>query len=172
MESIPTWLDGALVPLPKIDVHRRGLRHMAVSVFLTDGDQTLLQQRALTKYHTPGLWANSCCTHPLWGEAAIDCAKRRVFEELGIEGIRPEPVGQIEYRADVGNGMIEHEVVDVFRAPLQRTAAVRPNPDEVLNWRWTSLDELFRDVAAAPERFTPWLKIYLSDHAAQIFGNR
>ena len=68
-QLIPAWVDGDLVPLDKLDVHRRGLRHPAVSVFLLDGDRFLIQRRALGKYHTPGLWANACCTHPLWGEA-------------------------------------------------------------------------------------------------------
>jgi isopentenyl-diphosphate Delta-isomerase len=69
----------------------------------------LIQQRALGKYHTPGLWANTCCTHPHWGED-LACARRRLREELGITGWR-WPAGQVEYRADVGGGLTEHEVV-------------------------------------------------------------
>ncbi|MEC7259391.1 MAG: isopentenyl-diphosphate delta-isomerase, partial [Pseudomonadota bacterium] len=64
---IPAWVDGVLTPCDKLEVHHRGLRHPAVSVFVCHGDHLLIQQRALGKYHTPGVWANTCCTHPLWG---------------------------------------------------------------------------------------------------------
>ena len=86
-DLIPAWLDGNLTPVDKLEVHRRGLRHPAVSVFVMDGSRTLLQRRALGKYHTPGLWANACCTHPHWGEAALDCAARRLYQELGLTGL-------------------------------------------------------------------------------------
>ena len=69
-DLIPAWINGTLTPTDKLEVHRRGLRHKAVSVFVLSGDHVLIQQRALTKYHTPGLWANTCCTHPHWDEAA------------------------------------------------------------------------------------------------------
>ena len=74
-EMIPAWVEGVLQPVEKLAAHLDGLRHKAVSVFVTRGDQLLIQQRALGKYHTPGLWANTCCTHPHWGEADIDCAE-------------------------------------------------------------------------------------------------
>ena len=87
---IPAWVDGKLTPVEKLEVHQRGLRHKAVSVFVMDGpDKVLIQRRALGKYHTPGLWANTCCTHPLWNETAADCAVRRLREELGITGLYP-----------------------------------------------------------------------------------
>ena len=88
-ETIPAWVDGRLVPVDKLEVHRRGLRHPAVSVFLLDGERTLIQRRALGKYHTPGLWANACCTHPRWGEEPAACALRRLREELGVARPRP-----------------------------------------------------------------------------------
>ncbi|MFN4172512.1 MAG: isopentenyl-diphosphate delta-isomerase, partial [Pseudorhodobacter sp.] len=69
-DLIPAWLDGDLRPLDKLDVHRRGLRHLAVSVFVLSAGKVLIQQRAAGKYHTPNLWANTCCTHPHWGETA------------------------------------------------------------------------------------------------------
>ena len=74
---IPAWVDGTLMPVEKLEVHRRGLRHQAISVFVMDGDRVLLQQRALGKYHTPGLWANTCRTHPPWGEDSQTCRRRR-----------------------------------------------------------------------------------------------
>ena len=115
-DPIPAWVDGALAPMDKLDVHLKGVRHKAVSVFVLDGPRVLIQRRALGKYHTPGLWANTCCTHPHWNEAPRDCALRRLSQELGIDGLDPQPVDRVEYRADVGGGMVEHEVVDIFIA--------------------------------------------------------
>ena len=111
---IPAWDQGVLKPLEKLEVHKRGLRHKAVSVFLISDNNVLIQKRASMKYHTPGLWANTCCTHPLWSEDPKECAHRRLKEELGIEV--PELVykNKIDYKADVGNGLIENENVDVF----------------------------------------------------------
>lgn len=168
--EIPAWVRGRLAPVDKIEVHRRGLRHPAVSVFVTDGDRVLLQRRALTKYHTPGLWANTCCTHPHWGESAADCAVRRLSEELGIADLVARHAGTVEYRADVGGGMVEHEVVDVFRARAQAGLSVSPNPAEVMEVRWIGLRRLLAEVGTNPDRFTPWLRIYLADHRETIFG--
>jgi isopentenyl-diphosphate Delta-isomerase len=167
---IPTWVDGTLVPFDKLEAHRRGLRHMAVSVFVMQSARVLIQRRALGKYHTPGLWANSCCTHPLWGEAAEDCAVRRLREELGIAGLAVSHCDRVEYRAEVGGGLTEHEVVDIFRSEAPAGLKVAPNPAEVMAVRWISLPDLAAEVQAAPERFTPWLRIYLAEHSDSIFG--
>ena len=167
---IPAWVDGALVPVDKLEVHRRGLRHPAVSVFVMDGDRTLLQRRALGKYHTPGLWANACCTHPHWGEAPADCAARRLREELGITGLTLAPRERVEYRADVGAGLIEHERVDLFTAAAPASLPLAPDPAEVMETRWITLEALGAEIAAKPETFTPWLRIYLADHSRRIFG--
>ncbi len=167
---IPTWIDGVLTPVDKLEAHQKGLRHKAVSVFVLRGGEILLQRRALGKYHTPGLWANTCCTHPLWEEEPATCAVRRLDEELGITGLTPEFRHRLEYRADVGKGLIEHELVDVFVAHAEDAVALRPNPDEVMDTRWVGLDALRKDIAAHPDRFTPWLKIYLDRHADEIFG--
>jgi isopentenyl-diphosphate Delta-isomerase len=107
-EMIPAWVDGRLQPFGKLEAHRRGLRHKAVSVFVMEGARVLIQKRAAGKYHTPGLWANTCCTHPRWDEEPATCAVRRLREELGITGLYPNHAGRVEYRADVGQGLTEH----------------------------------------------------------------
>ena len=162
-EMIPAWVDGALTPVEKLDVHQRGLRHLAVSVFIMNGNSTLLQRRALGKYHTPGLWANACCTHPRWAETPLDCATRRVREELGLTGLTLARVGGTEYRADVGSGLTEHEVVDLYVAEAPLDVALQLNPDEVMQVAWVSLPELSAQVQSDPARFTPWLRIYLAE---------
>jgi isopentenyl-diphosphate delta-isomerase len=168
---IPTWVEGRLVPFDKLRAHRDGLRHKAVSVFLRNGEAILLQRRALGKYHTPGLWANTCCTHPHWGESAQDCAERRLFEELGITGVAPHHVGQVEYRAAVGDGMVEHEVVDIFLAEASGDIVLSPDAAEVMETRWISLTDLDREIATRPAEFTPWLRIYLGDHRDLLLRN-
>lgn len=167
---IPAWVGGALRPVGKLEAHQRGLRHPAISVFVRAGDAVLIQRRALVKYHTPGLWANTVCTHPHWGEGFADCATRRLDEELGITGLSLSPAGEVEYRADVGGGLIEHEVVQVFTATASRDLPLAPDPAEVMDTAWVALDMLAARVRAAPDRFTPWLRIYLAEHRAQIFG--
>ncbi len=175
---IPAWVDGALTPYPKLAAHREGLRHLAVSVFVlrpsAEGTETLIQRRAAGKYHTPGLWANTCCTHPLWTddgpEAPAACAARRLREELGIEGLEMREAGEVEYRAEVGAGLTEHEVVRLFTAAAPRGLRIAPNAGEVQDIRWMSLRSLAREVVDHPARYTPWLRIYLTEHAGRIFG--
>ncbi|MGV8986676.1 MAG: isopentenyl-diphosphate Delta-isomerase [Cypionkella sp.] len=170
-DMIPTWVAGRLVPMEKLAVHQQGLRHKAVSIFVMQGDHILLQQRAPGKYHSGGLWANTCCTHPHWTEAPDTCARRRLDEELGISGLAVQSVGQVEYRADVGNGMVEHEVVDVFVARATLPPVLRPNPGEVAATAWMTLAELDVALALDPTRFTPWLHIYLGEHRERLFGS-
>ncbi len=168
---IPAWVDGTLVPVEKLEAHERGLRHKAVSVFVLKGNEVLIQRRALGKYHTPGLWANTCCTHPDWNEKPTDCARRRLMDELGMTGVSVRHVGQVEYRADVGEGLIEHEVVEIFVAEATPLMTLDPNPDEVMDTRWVDRAQLTRETQSQPERFTPWLRIYLAEHADLVFGS-
>lgn len=168
--DIPTWVDGVLQPVEKLEAHLRGLKHKAVSVFiLRDGD-VLLQRRALGKYHTPGLWANACCTHPQWDEAGMDCAVRRLDEELGIKGVPLTYRDTVEYRADVGGGLIEHEVVDIFVGEMPARVEPVMNPDEVMDTIWRPLATLAEEVHAKPDTFTPWLQIYLREYSDIIFN--
>jgi isopentenyl-diphosphate Delta-isomerase len=171
---IPAWdAEGALRPIGKLAVHRQGLRHPAVSVFVLRGQEILIQERAAAKYHTPGLWANTCCTHPMWGETAADCARRRLGEELGITGLDLRHVGQVEYRAEVpgkGETLTEHELVEVFVGEAGWPLEMELDPGEVAAVRWVGLEPLRAEIAERPQAFTPWLRIYLERHAKLIFG--
>jgi isopentenyl-diphosphate delta-isomerase len=153
--------DGSLFPIEKMDAHVRGQLHLAVSVFVFDGDLLLLQKRALGKYHCAGLWANSCCTHPHWHETVEACAARRLREELGIS-LSLHRHQTVDYAADVGEGLREHERVTLFSASADHTRLVpSPDPAEVAATRWISVADLRREVTSQPQRFTPWLRIYL-----------
>ena len=167
---IPAWVDGILTPVEKLEVHQRGLRHKAISVFILRGTEVLLQRRALEKYHTPGLWANACCTHPAWEEASDECAIRRLGEELGVKITDLDFRETLEYRADVGGGLTEYEVVDVFIAQADSDLRISPNPEEVMDFEWVEYADLQKRIADTPNVFTPWLRIYMADFAETIFG--
>lgn len=169
-DMIPAWVDGKLQPVEKLEVHKRGLRHKAVSVFVMYGTKTLIQKRAAGKYHSPGRWANTCCTHPLWKEDSKSCALRRLEEELGITGLDVTKSDQVEYRANVGQGLIEHEVVDIFLADWTEQTSLALNLEEVEEVAWVELHELTGLTRENPERYSEWLKIYLEQHMDQIFA--
>ncbi len=153
--------DESLYPIEKMEAHRRGVLHQAVSIFAFSGSDLLIQRRAADKYHCGGLWANTCCSHPHWGESLDDCAERRLEEELGLS-LPMTQVGAIEYTADVGNGLWEHERVAVYHATVDSdTAALRPNRDEVSETRWETLDRLRYEASARPQTIAPWFRIYL-----------
>lgn len=142
----------------KIESHVRGLLHRAFSVVFVregaNGPELLLSQRAEGKYHSAGLWANSCCSHPRDGEATIDAAARRCHEELGMHADGLEEIGAFAYRAAFASGLVEYEYDHVL---LARTPeAPCPDPAEVRSTRWVTLDELSEELASHPERFCAW----------------
>ncbi len=153
--------DGSLYPVDKLQAHVKGLLHLAVSIFVFDGDLLLIQKRASTKYHCAGQWANTCCTHPHWNERLEDCAGRRLQEELGFT-VPLDRHQTLEYAADVGAGLREHERVTLFSAHLDRRSLIlHPDASEVEAVRWLSQAQLRREVSKRPEDFTPWFRIYL-----------
>ena len=169
-DVIPAWVNGVLQPVEKLAVHQRALRHRAVSVFVVAQGRLLVQRRAMGKYHTPGLWANTCCTHPHWGEDDMACAQRRLQQELGITGLALQPRGTVEYSADVGNGLHEHEVVALFLGQASPDVPLAPNPNEVMQTRWVHMSELMAELSETPDIYTPWMRIYMAEHAERIFG--
>ena len=166
---IPAWNKGALEPIEKLEVHKRGLKHKAISIFVFYGEKLLIQQRASNKYHSPELWANTCCSHPNWGESSEDCSRRRIFEELGLKNLELRFIDQIEYKANVGSGLIEHEIVDCFSAFCEKKPEVKMNPEEVKDFAWIDIEQLRKDVKKSPEKFTQWFKIYLNEHFEKLF---
>jgi isopentenyl-diphosphate delta-isomerase len=142
--------------VPKLEAHRRGLRHRAISVII--GDQhgrLLLHRRSANKYHSAGLWTNTCCSHPRPGEAPIDAAVRRLTEEMGIT-CPLTFLFSTQYRADVSNGLIEDEIVHVFGGRFD--GAPKPDPLEVSDWCWIPASEIVRDIDQRPERYTIWFQ--------------
>ncbi len=138
----------------KLDIHRKGLLHRAFSVFLFDGDRLLIQQRASGKYHSAGLWANTCCSHPRVGETVAYAAAKRLQQECGIENVTLREAGSFVYRAEFANGLTEYEVDHVLTG--EYSGPFKADPEEVSGLRYVKLDELKHDMLISPERYAVW----------------
>jgi isopentenyl-diphosphate delta-isomerase len=150
----------------KADVHRRGLLHRAFSIFLVDpAGRVLLQRRSRAKYHSAGLWANSCCGHPRPGERTAAAARRRLGEELGADAPLRYAF-RARYRTELPNGLVENELVYVFFGPAP--AALAPDPAEVAEIAWQDPAALQHDIARRPRRYAYWLRYYMRNHFAAI----
>jgi len=147
-------LDVPLGTCSKAQAHVEGKLHRAFSVFLTDGaGNILLQRRAVTKYHSGGLWTNACCSHPV-GDVLAD-AKVRLVEELGVAA-HIEEVGHFVYRHVFENGMTEYEFDHVLLGQIDRNTPLSPDPAEADAVEWISAAELEKQLTQTPEKFTPW----------------
>jgi isopentenyl-diphosphate Delta-isomerase len=151
---------------PKLPAHRDGRLHRAISVQILDArGRLLLQKRHVAKYHSGGLWTNTCCSHPRPGETAHAAATRRLQEEMGI-ATPLRPLFTTTYRAELDTAMIEHEYVHVFGGIYD--GAVLPNPSEADGFEWSTIDALRDAVARQPNRYSAWFRIYLRDHGDKI----
>jgi isopentenyl-diphosphate delta-isomerase len=156
----------ALGSAGKTAVHRSGQLHRAFSIFVVDArGRILLQQRNPKKYHSGGLWANSCCGHPRPGERTLTAAHRRLHEELGVVSLLSFGFFA-RYQADLDNGMHENEFVYVYFGPLR--SAVAPNPAEVSDIEFLSTAEIERRIARRPGAFVYWLRHYFRHHGREI----
>ncbi len=143
----------------KIEAHKLGLLHRAFSIFVFNSkSELLIQKRALKKYHSPGLWSNTCCSHP-YTENIEQEAKQRLQKEMGFTCELKEIFSFI-YKSDVGNELIEHEYDHVFFGWCDKVP--EPDPSEVCDWRWITLDKLQSDIKKNPKKYTPWLVLSLS----------
>ncbi|WP_203257372.1 isopentenyl-diphosphate Delta-isomerase [Hyunsoonleella ulvae] len=143
--------------MPKMEAHEKALLHRAFSVFIfNENNQLMLQQRALDKYHSPGLWTNTCCSHQRDGETNIEAGKRRLQEEMGFTVDLKESVSFI-YKAPFDNGLTEHEYDHVLLGKYNGIPKI--NPEEVANWKWMSLEEVKNDMTIHPEDYTAWFKV-------------
>jgi isopentenyl-diphosphate Delta-isomerase len=144
----------------KLDAHQRGVLHRAFSVMIWDRhERLLLQKRHIGKYHSGGLWTNSCCGHPRPGEDVATAAARRLREEMGFDCVLVS-LGTIQYRAELDAGLIEHELVHVFRGCYD--GAVHPDPLECDGYAWVPPQDFQMSVAAAPQRYSAWFQKYVA----------
>ncbi|EJM61790.1 isopentenyl-diphosphate delta-isomerase, type 1 [Pseudomonas sp. GM50] len=141
---------------PKLQAHQQGLLHRAFSIFIFDqAGRLLLQQRAFGKYHSQGLWTNTCCGHPRPGERTMAAAKRRLQEEMGMT-CPLRKVSTLLYREQVSNQLIEYEFDHLF-VGISHCDPVA-NPEEAHAWQWLQLSQISERIDAAPERFTIWFR--------------
>jgi isopentenyl-diphosphate delta-isomerase len=143
--------------MEKMEAHQKGILHRAFSIFILNRKgELLLQQRAEHKYHSGSLWTNTCCSHPMPGEGTTDAAVRRLREEMGIV-TELQPMFSFLYKAEVGNGLVEHELDHVFCGVYDGECA--PDPEEVMNHRYMALPELEKWIDETPQNFTTWMRI-------------
>jgi len=143
--------------MPKLEAHEKGVLHRAFSVFILNSKQELmLQQRAMHKYHSPGLWTNTCCSHQRDGESNIEAGKRRLSEEMGFTTDLQESVSFI-YKAPFDNGLTEHEFDHVLLGNYEGDPVI--NPEEVADWKWMPIEKVKEDIQQKPELYTAWFQI-------------
>lgn len=141
----------------KTEAHEKALLHRAISVFVVNSSgEWLLQQRALTKYHSAGLWTNTCCSHPLPGETNTIAAYRRLKEEMGMENCTLTRLFDFIYFEKLENGLTEHELDHVFLGFSDQVPQV--NTDEVMNFRYITFDELKNDISKNQNSYTIWFR--------------
>jgi len=149
--------DEAIGEMEKMEAHEKGLLHRAFSVFIfNDQNQLLLQKRASSKYHSGGLWTNSCCSHPRKNETIEEAGERRLSEEMGFT-VPVKRLFSFIYKAELDQGLTEHELDHVLIG--RYNDAPNLNPDEVEDWKYVNLNELSNHMKEHPEEYTEWFKI-------------
>lgn len=149
--------DQVLGTMEKMEAHRQGVLHRAFSVFIFDSKgRMLLQQRAAQKYHGGLLWSNACCSHPYPNESTLSAAHRRLGEELGFDTALTE-IFSFTYKAEVENGLVEHEFDHVFAGEYDET--VVPNTAEVANYCYSTIADIKTAIQDHPSKFTSWFRI-------------
>lgn len=155
--------DEVLGLMEKQQAHVAGLLHRAFSVFIfNDNDELLIQRRATEKYHSPGLWANTCCSHPRENETYKEAAHRRLVEEMGFD-CELKFLFSFIYKSDVGGGLTEHELDHVFIGKYNNEPIII-NEDEVCEYKWIDIPSLIKDIENKPEKYTKWFKIIFREY--------
>ena len=156
--------------MDKLEAHERGALHRAVSIFIFNSNlELLIQRRAFDKYHTPGIWSNTACSHPRNSESTLSCANRRLFEEMGIE-TKIIPIFHFIYKAEFQNNLIEHELDHVFMGFTNKKPS--PNHYEVCDWKYVDKISLRKLLNDSPENFSPWFKICFERVFQKVYAQR
>lgn len=145
--------------MEKLEAHEKGLLHRAFSVFVfNSNNELLIHQRALSKYHSPGLWTNTCCSHQRENETTLQAAHRRLQEEMGFDCNLTE-LFSFTYKAEFSNGLTEHEFDHVLVGTCNTLP--QPNSSEVADFKWLSLEAVKQAINENPNQYTEWFKIAL-----------
>ena len=161
--------DQPIGQMEKMEAHQKGLLHRAFSVLIfNSSEQVLLQKRASSKYHSGGLWTNTCCSHPRPGETVLDAANRRLMEEMGMTADLTERFHFI-YKTDLDNDLVEHELDHVLVG--QSDDLPKLNSDEAEDFKYIDLETLKEALKSSPENYTVWFKIIMEayfDHEFKV----
>jgi isopentenyl-diphosphate delta-isomerase len=153
--------DNVIGTMDKMEAHQKGVLHRAFSILVFNSKgEMLLQKRSKGKYHSGGLWTNSCCSHPGLHESIEESARRRLKHEMGID-LEPEFAYKFLYKSNVGNNITEHELDHVFTGVYDGIPSI--NTDEVEDWKFVNLTDLRRDIETNPDNYTTWFKLIV-DH--------
>lgn len=145
----------------KLKAHQKGMLHLAFSVFIMNSSgEMLIQQRANGKYHFAGMWSNTCCSHPFPGEEVVEAAHRRLKEEMGFDTQLTPAFSFIYQVTDTKSGLTEHELDHVFTGIYD--GEVKPDTQEIQDYRWITPISLYKQIAVHPSSFTEWFKIGLN----------
>ncbi len=160
--------DRELGLMEKMEAHRKGCLHRAFSVFVFNSkNELLLQRRAFSKYHSGGLWTNTCCSHPRKGESCTEGAHRRLQEEMGFTCALKHAFS-FTYRSALNNGLIEHEFDHVFMGHFDGEPAI--NKTEVEEWKPVAMEVVRKDMHQHPDHYTVWFRIVFDRMEAYISG--
>ena len=152
--------------MPKMEAHEKGVLHRAFSVFIfNDKNELMLQKRNVNKYHSPGLWTNTCCSHQKDGESNINAGKRRLKEEMGF-CVDLNELDSFIYYVKFDNGLIEHELDHILVGEYNGSFNV--NPKEVDEWKWLALDKIKDDIKTNPNNYTEWFKIIMYNYYNEL----
>lgn len=152
--------------MPKMEAHEKAVLHRAFSVFIfNDKNELMIQQRAQDKYHSPGLWTNTCCSHQREGESNVEAGKRRLQEEMGFTTELKDTISFI-YKAPFDNGLTEHEYDHILVGYFNDEPNL--NPEEVRDYKWVSMEDLKKDMREHPEIYTAWFKIIFEKYYETI----
>lgn len=162
--------DNPVGAMPKMEAHEKAMLHRAFSVFILNAnDEVLLQQRANDKYHSAGLWTNTCCSHPHPGEDTLDAARRRLKEEMGMEADL-QFVFKFMYKAPFDNLLTEHEIDHVFIGKTNQLPVI--NPEEVASYKYMKPEEIKLDMEQNPQSYTVWFRIIFNEFYKEIFTHK
>ena len=149
--------DHQIGTMGKMEAHEKALLHRAFSIFVLNSNQELLlQQRAFSKYHSPGLWTNTCCSHQREGESNFEAGNRRLMEEMGM-AVTLQELFTFTYKTSFDNGLSEHELDHVMLGYTDQDPKI--NTDEVASFKWMSLEILRKDLIENPDNYTVWFAI-------------
>lgn len=162
--------DNPIGTMPKMEAHEKAMLHRAFSVFILNAnDEVLLQQRANDKYHSAGLWTNTCCSHPHPGEDTLCAARRRLKEEMGMEADL-QFVFKFMYKAPFDNLLTEHEIDHVFIGKTDQLPII--NPEEVASYKYMKPEDIKLDMEQNPQSYTVWFRIIFNEFYKEIFTHK